>query len=564
MRFDSRWFALALLITAPSACERAAPGGGNTAEVPADAGASKAVSAERPRLLDDLGDLHHPITTGSELAQRYFDQGLVLTFGFNHEAAIDSFREAARLDPQCAMCFWGVALAYGPNINAPMGPEAAAEAWAALREARRLAPGASDAERAYIEALAARYSADPAADRAELDRAYADAMRGLYHAYPDDLDAATLFAEAGMDLMPWDYYTREGEPRELTPEILQTLESVLERNPEHPGANHYLIHALEEFDPARAEAAADRLVTIAPDAGHLVHMPSHIYWRVGRYDDAIAVNEAAAAADVSYFAWCRSPRAYAAGYYNHNLHFIWAAAATQGRSDLALTAARRLEANIPEEEIPTFPWLEDYMVLPTLTFARFGHWDSILALPAPSADLAYATGVWRYARGLALVRLGRLSEADVELAELEKIAGEPSLAEVIFDPAGGTAAQRLRVGLLHLQGERKAADGDLEAAILALEESVAAQDAMNYIEPPAWYFPVRQALGPVLLEAGRFADAEVVYRTDLEQYPNNGWSLFGLAQSLEGQDKQADAAWARQGFENAWARADVELSASRF
>jgi tetratricopeptide (TPR) repeat protein len=445
-----------------------------------------------------------------------------------------------------------------------MGPEAAQEAWAALREARRLAPGASDAERAYIEALGARYAADPAADRAALDHDYAEAMRALYHAYPDDLDAATLFAEALMDLMPWDYYTPEGEPRETTPEVLQTLESVLERDPEHPGANHYLIHAVEEFDPARAEAAADRLVTIAPDAGHLVHMPSHIYWRVGRYEDAVSVNEAAAAADVSYFAWCRSPRAYAAGYYNHNLHFIWAAASTEGRSDLALTAARRLEANIPESEIPNYPWLEDYLVLPTLTFARFGRWDAILALPAPSADLAYATGIWRYARGLALVRLGRLDEADVEIAELEKLAGKTMLGELIFDPAGGTAGERLQVGLLHLRGERAAAAGDLEAATAALEQSVTAQDAMNYIEPPAWYFPVRQALGAVQLEAGQAAEAEATYRADLEQYPNNGWSLFGLARSLEAQDKQADATWARTGFENAWARADVELSASRF
>ncbi|MEN8181527.1 MAG: hypothetical protein ABFS46_03215 [Myxococcota bacterium] len=552
-----------VLLLGPAACELRSGAGSGESAPPAEAPLASAAETS-PRLLDDLGDHHHPITTGSERAQRYFDQGLILTFGFNHEAAINAFQEAARLDPPCAMCFWGIALALGPNINAPMGPEAGAQAQAAVERAGRLSAGASEAERAYIEALATRYSADPGADRAALDQAYAEAMRGVQQAYPDDADAATLLAEALMDLTPWDYYTPEGEPREHTGEVLKLLEFVLERDPEHPGANHYLIHAVEEFEPERAEAAADRLVEIAPDAGHLVHMPSHIYWRVGRYEDAVSVNEAAAAADVAYFAWCRAPQAYAAGYYNHNLHFIWAAAATEGRSDLALTAARRLEANIPSDEIATYPWLEDYLVLPILTLARFGRWDAILAEPPPAPDLPYATAIWRYARGLALLRLERLEEADAELAELEAIAADPSLGTTIFDPAGGTAAGRLRVGLEHLKGERAAETGDLDAAVAALEASVAAQDAMNYIEPPAWYFPVRQALGAVLLSGDRAVEAEAVYRRDLEQYPANGWSLYGLSESLEAQGKAADATWARTGFENAWARADVELTASRF
>lgn len=519
---------------------------------------------ELPRLLDDLGDHHRAITTSSELAQRYFDQGLILSYGFNHEAAIDAFRAAASLDPGCAMCFWGVAWASGPNINAPMGPEAAAVALAATQEALRLAPSASERERTYIAALAERYSGDPSADRVALDRAFAAAMREVHQADPADLDAATIFAEALMDLTPWDYYAPDGQAREDTPEILATLEAVLERDPQHPGANHYLIHAVEEYAPKRAEAAADRLVSIAPDAGHLVHMPSHIYWRVGRYEDAVAVNEAAAAADVAYFSWCRAPEAYAAGYYNHNVHFIWAAASTEGRSDLALTAARRLEANIPGGEYETYPFLEDYLPTPLFTLLRFGRWDQVLGEPAPGESLSYATAVWHYARGIAHARLGNLEEAGAEYAALEAIAGDPGLNEVVFDVAGNTAGQRLAVALHHLAGELAAARGDLDVAVAELERSVEAQDSMNYIEPPAWYFPVRQALGAVLLEAGRTEEAEAVYRADLRQYPSNGWSLYGLAQSLRAQGKVEEAGFAEEGFHNAWARADVELVASRF
>jgi tetratricopeptide (TPR) repeat protein len=520
-------------------------------------------AASAPRLLDGLGGATHPITTRSELAQKYFDQGLALSYGFNHDAAIDSFREAARLDPDCAMCSWGMAFAWGPNINAPMGPEAGRAAWEALQEAQRRAPKASAVEREYIDALATRYVADPAADRAALDRAFADAMRGLHERHPDDLDAATLYAESLMDLTPWNYYTPDGKPLEHTVEAIRVLESVLAREPLHIGANHFLIHAFEEYEPARAEAAADRLASLAPDAGHLVHMPTHIYWRVGRYDDAVALNEQAAAADVAFFAWCRASDVYAT-YYNHNLHFLWAAATTQGRADLALTTARRLAANIPLEEVAALPFLEDWWPTPLFTLVRFGRWDAVLAEPRPPDSLRYATAVWHYARGLSLARLGRLDEAQAEYAELETAANDAELAKLVFDPAGGTAQERLRVGQHHLRGELAAVRGDLEAAASALEEAVWVQDSMNYIEPPAWYFPVRQALGAVLLQDGRAAEAEAVYRADLERHPKNGWSLFGLAQALRAQDKAQDAQWAETGFANAWSKADVKLVASRF
>jgi tetratricopeptide (TPR) repeat protein len=517
-----------------------------------------------PVLQDGLGDHRHPITTADPLAQAYFDQGLRLTFGFNHEGAVDAFHEAARRDPSCAMCFWGIALALGPNINAPMGEAAGRAAYEAVQQAQRLAPGASEAERASIAALAARYAADPAADRAALDLAYANAMREVHHAHPYDLDVATLFAESLMDLSPWDYWTPEGEPRPHTTEMVETLETVLASDPEHPGANHYLIHALEEHQPERAEAAADRLARIAPGAGHLVHMPSHIYWRVGRYEDAAEINERAVEADEAYFAFCRAPGAYAAGYYTHNLHFLWSAAVAEGRSDLALTTARRLAAAVPEEDLAEFPFLEDFLIVPTATLVRFGRWDAVLAEPAPPSSQRFVTAFWHYARGVAFARRGEVAQAEAEQRALDAAFADADLVALVYDVAGNTAGQRLEVARHHLEAAIARARGDQDAALAALNAAVRAQDAMNYIEPPAFYLPVRQALGASLLDAGRSPEAEAVYREDLAQLPRNGWSLYGLGASLRAQGRGADATWVERGYQNAWARADVELARSQF
>jgi tetratricopeptide (TPR) repeat protein len=513
-------------------------------------------------LMDNLGNLHHEIKTSSPLAQRYFDQGLTLVFGFNHDAAVRSFREAARIDPSCAICYWGAAVALGPNINAPMGPEAAREAYEAILKAKELAPNASEAERAYIEAVEKRYSADPEADRAALDRAYASAMRTLHRRYPDDLDAATLFAEALMDLYPWDYWIDRDEPREETPEILRTLEGVLARNRDHPGANHYYIHAMEEFYPERAVAAADRLARFAPDAGHLVHMPSHIYWRVGRYEDALEINRRAATADERYFSWCRSGGIYRALYYPHNLHFLWAAAAAEGQSDLALSTARKLVSKLSDVPRQDFPFVDDLLPTSLFTLARFGRWDEILGEPKPPPEQRYPTGMWHYARGIAHARLGDLSAASSEFAELAELAIDDTMAELKF--FGGSAQDNLRIASRHLAGEIAAARRNYDEAVAALEEAVRLQDALIYTEPPAWYFPTRQALGAVLLEAGRPAEAEAVYRKDLEQHPRNGWSLYGLGRALSDQSRDDDAAIVEAGFAQAWARADVKLAASRF
>lgn len=553
-------FLLPVVLVAGGACQRLAL---RSAEPAPPLPPAAAEVAHTPRLLTGLGSHSHPISTKVPLAQRYFDQGLVLTYGFNHGGAIDAFREAARQDPDCAMCFWGIAYAYGPNINAPMGPDAATAAYEALQEARRRLPHASPAERDYIEALTARYVPDPQpADRSALDAAYAEAMRGVHERHPDDLDAAALYAEALMDTQPWNYWNDDGSPREGTLEAAAAIDGILARDPWHPGANHFQIHLHEEFQPERAEAAADRLASIAPDAGHLVHMPSHIYWRLGRYQDAWRVNELAAASDVAYLTWCRTQPFYAALYLNHNLHFLWAAATAEGRSDEALTAARRLAASVPEHKLGEVPLLEDFLTVPILTLVRFGRFDAALAEPKPPAEQRYRTALWHYARGVALARLGRVAEADGEAAAFEEIAADPAWETVIW--VEGPLARRFDVAGHHLAGEIAAARRDHATAVTELEAAVAAQDALNYTEPPAFYFPTRQALGAVLLDAGRPAEAEAVYRRDLEQYPKNGWSLFGLSRALAAQRKTADARWAEQGFAHAWQRADIQLPASRF
>jgi tetratricopeptide (TPR) repeat protein len=516
-----------------------------------------------PKLLDGLGGQTHPIKTSSPLAQRYFDQGMILTFGFNHQAAIRAFEEAARLDPNCAMCHWGIALALGPNINAPMGPEAAARAYLEVQRARELAVGSNPArETAYIEALSLRYSQDAPADRSHLDRSYADAMRRVHLADPSDVDAATLFAESLMDLYPWSYWTPEGQPKQFTQEIVDTLEGVLATTPNHVGANHYYIHAVEEFYPSKGEAAADRLGDLAPDAGHLVHMPSHIYWRVGRYEDATEINQRAAAADERYFSWCAPGAFYRAVYYPHNVHFLWAAAAAEGRSDLALMTARKLAATtLPS--MNEVPMLQEFVAIPMLTQARFAHWDSLLAEPEPDANAIYLMGIWQYTRGLAEIRTGHPDAARNSLAKLIETAQREGAETLVL--AGGTAsaAKLLEIAVAHLEGEIAVADGRSEAAIADLERAAKLHDALPYMEPPPWYAPPRQVLGALLLDEGRAADAEAVYREDLRQYPKNGWSLLGLAQSLDAQGDEAKAAWARQGFEASWARADVDLERSR-
>ena len=532
--------------------------------LPHDPSGSGDGETSAPRLFEGLAGHSHPITTSSTRTQRYFDQGLVLTFGFNHEAAIESFETGLRLDPECGMCAWGIALALCPNINRPMGPDAATRAHLESQRAIELTRRSGSArEQAYAAALAARY-ADPAPeDRSALDRAYADAMRALSQADPSDMDAATLFAESLMDLYPWSYWTEDGEPREFTNEILTTLEGVLDRAPDHVGANHYYIHAVEEFYPERGEAAADRLGALAPDAGHLVHMPSHIYWRTGRYEEAADINQRAAEADERFFALCRGGAFYQAAYYPHNVHFLWAAAVAEGRRELALMTARKLEA-VTRPGLREVPIVQEFVAIPMLTMARFGLWDSILGEPRPSDADIYLVGIWHYTRALADLRTGRTSRAERSREALAQAIADERSGELVL--AGGTSTARalLEIGLAHLDAELAVDRGDAEAGVQHLERASALHDALPYMEPPPWYAPPRQALGALLLDLGRADEAEAVYLEDLKQYPKNGWSLFGLAESLRAGGDPARADWAQKGFEGAWQRADVELERSVF
>jgi tetratricopeptide (TPR) repeat protein len=517
-------------------------------------------------LFNDLGNLHRPISTRSELVQRYFDQGLTLSYGFNHAEAGRSFREAARHDPQCAMCWWGVALVLGPNINAPMDPAVAPEAYEASRKALALAEHASEKERAYIEALAKRYAQNPPENRAPLDQAYADAMRDVARRFPDDLDAVALFVEALMDLHPWDYWNKDGTAQPWTAEITSNLEAILERDPNHIGAIHFYIHAVEaSTQPQLAEPYADRLGDLVPGAGHLVHMPAHTYMRVGRYHDAVLVNIRATRADNSYVTQCRAQGIYPLAYVPHNHHFLWAAASMEGWREKSIEAARMTDEVTHHEMMgePGMGALQHYSLIPLYAYVRFGMWDEILAYRTPPENLLYPAGIWHYARGRALVGKNQLDDAGKELATLREIAKSKDLEKVtIWDI--NSAASLLDIAQRVLAGEIDAKRRNFKDAIQHLNEGVRLEDDLRYTEPADWQYPVRQSLGAVLLEAGRPSDAEAVYREDLRRNPENGWSLFGLMASLEAQGREAEAADVEARFERAWAQADVELTASRF
>jgi tetratricopeptide (TPR) repeat protein len=519
-------------------------------------------SGTPPPLFDDLGTLHHKVTTSSAEAQRYFDQGLRLVYAFNHDEAHRAFTEAARLDPQCAMAYWGIAFTLGPNYNLPVDAERDRAAYAAIQKAVALAPKVSDVERAYIEAIAKRHVADANADRKALDAAFADAMRDVTKRYPEDLDATTLFAESLMNLRPWGLWTKDGKPEPGTEEIVATLESVLQRDSNHPGAIHYYIHAVEASNqPERAEPYADRLGKLVPGAGHLVHMPSHIYIRTGRYHDAAEVNAKAAAIDATYIEKYDIQGPYRMMYYPHNIHFFWASATLEGRSKEALQAARDFSSKLPAEMVRQMPMVEGFF--PTYLFAlvRFGKWQTILKQPAPPADLKYSTGMWHYARGWALAATKKVDKAVAEHAKLAAIAAAtPADMRIMMN----SSADLLNLASNVLAGEIAAKRRDYDEAVRLLETAVSLQDNLGYEEPPAWYYPVRQSLGAVLLKARRATDAEAVYREDLRRNPENGWSLYGLRQSLQKQKKKEEAGETEQRFRKAWAKADIQLTASRF
>ena len=524
-------------------------------------GASTLGAAEKPAaatmpLYPGLGPVHHPVTTTSPLAQRYFDQGLAFTYGFNHDEAERSFEQAAQIDPKMAIAYWGVALVLGPNYNLPGDPARAKKAYDAITRARTLKSGASPEERALIDAVAQRYGANGEGSTAR-DQAYANAMRTVAHKYPDDLDVQTLFAESLMDLHPWRLWSIDGKPGPDTIEIVTTLETVLKKDPNNIGANHYYIHAVEASpDPARAMASADRLGALAPGAGHLVHMPSHIYIRTGRFHEAAETNANAIKADQAFFAKSKEDGVYPLMYYTHNVHFLCYAQMIEGRQRDALASARLLETKVPLDAVRAMPMAEFLVPLPYLVDTRFGLWDTILKEPAPPKDLPFTSAMWHYARSLAFSAKGNRAQAASEQKQLETIT-----AAISPDRPLGTsnrAKDVAQVAVAVLAGELAAARGDHKDAAAKLTGAVRMQDALVYEEPPIWYFPVRESLGAQLLAMGRTQEAEAVYREDLRINPGNPRSLYGLAQCLSAQGKTAEAAKAREQFRKAWRFADSE------
>lgn len=518
--------------------------------------------ASPPPLFDNLGTLHRKVTTRVPKAQQYFDQGLRLTYAFNHDEAIRAFTEAARLDPALAMAHWGVALAYGPNINMPMEAEPAKRALEALRRARELAAQASPLERELIEALAARYSDDAARTRGALDTAYAEAMKRVNDRHPTDPDVATLYAEALMVLRPWRQWKKDGTPEPGTLDVIAALERALAKHPEHPGLNHFYIHVVEASpDPGRATAAADRLGKLVPGAGHLVHMPAHIYVRTGRYAEVGEVNRRAVEVDREYIAKHRPSGMYPMMYYPHNIHFVWMASCFEGRREEALKAVGELEQVITPGIVREVPMLEIALPVRLYTLARFGLWDEVLAYPAPDSAFRYTNAVWHYARGLALAARGRYAEAHAEREQIARLA--KSFAPDYYI-SYNRAADLAAVASAALEGEILLREGRAKEAIPHLAEGVRLEDALVYDEPPTWYYPVRLSLGAAQLAAGDAAAAEQTYRKDLEYNPENGWALYGLAQALRALDKSGEAAEVEARLAKAWARADVKLASSRF
>ena len=517
-------------------------------------------------LFTGMGNFHMPITTRDANAQRYFDQGMVLAFGFNHAESIRSFRAAQTLDPDCAMCFWGEALATGPNINvtnngkAVMTSEDRAAARAAIDHALTLIDGVTQKERSWILALDNRYDGQSETPRDPLDHAWADALAEMVDVYPDDMTVASVYAEALMNTMPWDYWGPSGEAKPDTQAVMESLERVMAAEPEHPLALHLYIHALEASSNAqKAEVAADTLANLVPGSGHLVHMPSHIYFRVGRYQDAALANIRAADIDEAYIAECNAQGFYPALYYPHNIHFLWASATMQGQSELSLKSARRVVENVRIEQVEQFPTIQFFRTVPMLSLVRFARWEQILTEPEPHEPFAFARAIWHYGRGVAYAAMADEASALNELVAIERL--EPEVDEIFMGNVY-PAKSLLAIAKSLLRGEIAFRAGAMTAAVTSFEEAVALQDALPYTEPPFWYYPTRQSLGAALLADGRAAEAQLVFEADLEQYPMNGWSLYGLTKALSAQGQTASAEATRLRFNTVWQFSDVTLSTS--
>jgi tetratricopeptide (TPR) repeat protein len=503
-------------------------------------------------LMSGLGDLHHPVSTSNPHAQQFFDQGLRLIYAFNHDEAGHSFQRAAELDPKLAMAYWGIAEAVGPNYNDPASDDRFKAAHDAIQKALDLSGNGSAIEKAYIEAMAKRFPGDPKADRRKAAEDYRDAMRELVKQYPDDLDAATLFAESGMNLHPWGLWHPDGTPEAGTEEIVSTLESVIRRDPNHLGAIHYYIHAVEASrSPERALAAANRLATLAPAAGHIVHMPAHVYIRTGDYESAVKTNQKAATADEAYIKASGAQGIYPMMYYSHNLHFIAMCSAMNGNYAESKKAADMLAAHVAPA-VKDMPPLEGFMTIPMAVEVRFHRWNDILTAKPPDPAMKVSTVFYHFARGMALAATGKVADAEAE-HKLVSEAEQATPEDVVFAmPVNNKAKDILKIAKNVLGAKIALAKKDNEGAITMLRQAVVIQDSLKYNEPPDWFFPVRESLGAVLLSSGNAVEAEKVFREDLDHNPRNPRSLFGLREALKAQKRDYDAGFIQKQFEASW------------
>ena len=513
-------------------------------------------------LFANLGNLNLSISTTNSDAQTFFNQGLKLTYAFNHAEAHRSFMEASRLDPNSAMTYWGQAYALGPNINDPIpDDERKLKYNEAVQKAKKLVSAATPKEQALIEALTFRYSDDLTKDIAELNMAYMKAMAKVAEKYPQDPDVLTLFAASVMNTVPWNYWDTDGNPSPNIKEAKTALERAININPDHPGAHHYYIHMVELPMPDLAVPSADKLGTLMTAAGHIVHMPSHIYIRVGRYKDAVEANHKAIAADEDYISQCYAQGMYPLGYYPHNIHFLWSASSLLGDSKTAIDAAKKTAEKVPTGELIDLPFLQNFASTPMLAYLRFGKWNEILTIPSPRDEIKHLKLIWHYARGIAFLRKNNLKDAEEELDAIAEMIKDPAL-EKLFAAGFDTTSTIAKLAYEVVAGEVAAAKGNFPKAIEHLKNAVSLEDNLTYTEPAAWHISTRHNLGAVLLKAKKYKEAEKVYKDDLNIIRQNGWSLMGLYQSFTAQGKTKEANTIKQEFDKAWQYSDIKINTS--
>lgn len=511
-------------------------------------------------LFENIGDHSYKVSTVNKLAQKFFNQGLRLTYAFNHAEAHRSFMEASRLDSNLAMAYWGQAFVLGPNINDPFPDEERKKNYnEAIAKASKLASKATLKEQALIQALSNRYSKD-STEVSELNMAYMEAMEKVVTNYPNDADIQTLYAASVMNTVPWNYWDKDGNPSPNIKEAKAALEKAIEINPNHPGAHHYYIHMVELPKPDLAVPSAEKLGGLMPAAGHIVHMPSHIYIRVGRYKDAVIANQKAILADEDYISQCYAQGMYPLGYYPHNIHFLWSASSLLGNSDIAIEAAKKTAEKVPVGEMKELHFLQSFAATPLLAYTRFGKWNDILTYPKPNDDIKYLKLIWHYTRGVAFTRKNNLKEAQEELEAIETLIKDPDLENIASGFDNGTTIANLAYEIV--AGEIASTKKDFNSAISHLEKAVEMEDLLIYNEPSTWHIPPRQNLGAVLMKAKKYSEAEKIYREDLKDLRQNGWSLMGLHNSLLAQGKDDEAKDIKEEFNRAWEDANIEINTS--